>query len=168
MRDEHGQIAGRVRSAAGLDFFEDEINQAFVQVVAAQARVAVGGEDLKNAAVQFQNREIERAAAQIIDGDFGLFGQFAQAVGQRGGGRLVDDAFDGQTGQFARLFGGVALRVVEIGGHGDDGARDRFAQSGLGVALSISSKFPRKFPPAYKSGHEWRRVTGPAPSPLTG
>ena len=41
-----------------------------VQIIAAQPRVAVRGQHLKNALVQFQNRKVKRAAAQIINRDF--------------------------------------------------------------------------------------------------
>ena len=129
-----GRSADCVRAAGGLDFVRQKIDQPLVQVVAAQPGVAVGGEDLENALAQFQNGKIERAAAQVIDRDFGVLLQLVQAVGQRRRGRLVDDALDGESGQFAGLLGGVALGVVEIGGHGDDRAGDRLAEGRFGVA----------------------------------
>jgi hypothetical protein len=157
----------RVRPAGGLDFVKMKSNQALVQVIAAQAGVAVGGQDLKDAAVEFENGKIEGAAAQVINGDFGFLPQFVQTVGQRGGGRLVDDALDGEAGQFAGLFGGVALGVVEIGGHGDDRARDRLAQGGFGVALELFQDFGGDFLRRPRTARQCD-VTGPAPSPATG
>jgi hypothetical protein len=96
-----GGQAGIVR----LDLFDEEFRQAPVQVIAAEAGVAVGGEHLKDAFTQFEDGEVERAAAQVVNGDLRALAQAVQTVGQRGGGRLVHDAFDGEAGQFARALG---------------------------------------------------------------
>src|SRR5581483_2296185 len=124
--------------ASGLaDFVGEEPGEAGVEIVAAQAGVAIGGKNLEDAFVQFQDREIERAAAKIVHGDFGFFLESVQPVGQRGGGGLVDDAFDGQPSQLAGFFGGVALGVVEVSRNSDDGARNVFAQGGGRVGFKL-------------------------------
>ncbi len=46
------------------------------------------------------------------------------AVGQSGGGRLVDDTLDIQTGDLAGVLGRLTLRVGEVSGNGDDGLGD--------------------------------------------
>ena len=48
-----------------------------------------------------------------------------EAIGQRGGGRLIDDAQHFQPGDLAGIFGGVALGVVEVRRNGDDRLGDR-------------------------------------------
>src|SRR5690348_14507920 len=93
--------------------------------------VAVGRENLIDVAVaggnELENGDIESAAAEIVDGDFAaLF--FVKAVSERGRGRLVDETEDFEAGNFAGVFGGLALRIVEIRGDGDHGAVDRFAE----------------------------------------
>ena len=110
---------------------------ACVDVIAAEPRVAIGREHLEDALVEFENRNIERAAAEIEDGDFRAVAQLIETVGERCGGRFVDDALDGQAREFARAFCGVALRVIEIRGHGDDGARDFHAE----CALCVGAQF---------------------------
>ncbi len=67
---EHGQILGGIRAACRFDFLDQEIEHAFVEVVPAQARVAVGGEHLENSRGQFENGQIKGASSQIIDCDF--------------------------------------------------------------------------------------------------
>src|SRR5476649_2644708 len=51
-----------------------------------------------------------------------------EAERQRSGSRFVDDALDFQTGDAAGVLGRLALRVVEIGRHRDDGFGHFFAE----------------------------------------
>ncbi len=44
-------------------------DQQIVDVVTAEMGIAVGGDDLENAVVQLENRNVERAAAQIVNHD---------------------------------------------------------------------------------------------------
>jgi len=66
--------------------------------------VAVGGLDLEDAVADFQDGDVERAAAQVVDGDL-LVALLVQAVGEGGGGRLVDDAQDLEAGDLAGVLG---------------------------------------------------------------
>ena len=66
-------VAAQIDARFFLEFGGQEIEQAHVEIFAAQERVAVGGFDFKHAVADFQNGDVERAAAQIIDRDgFGL------------------------------------------------------------------------------------------------
>src|SRR5882672_2989790 len=105
------------------DEFVDKSLQKIVDIVAAEVRVAVGGEHLIDIAVtggdELQDGNIKRAAAEIVDGNTAaLF--FMQAVGERRGSRLIDEAHDFEPGDFAGVFCGLALRIVEIRRHGDN------------------------------------------------
>ncbi len=51
-----------------------------------------------------------------------------QTVGERRGGRLIDEAKNFEPGDFAGVLGGLALRSVEISGHGDDRTVNGFAK----------------------------------------
>ncbi len=142
---EEVQVIRGVRAAGGFDFFNQEVGDAFVEVIATKTCVAVGGEDLKDALVQFEDGEVKRAAAQVVHRDFRMFLELVQTVGERGGGRFVEDPFDRQPRQFARPFRRVALGIVEISGHSDHRARHDLAKISLGVTLQLLEDFRRNF-----------------------
>ena len=127
-----------------LNSRDDPVDDALIEVVAAEVRVAVGGLDLDHAFADFEDRDVERAAAEVEDGDR-LVLLLVEAVGQRGRGRLVDDAHDFEAGDLAGVLGGLALRVVEVGGHGDDGLGDRLPEVVLGGLLQLLQDHRRDF-----------------------
>ena len=98
--------------------------------------VAVGGLHLDDAVADLQQRHVEGAATEVEDQDR-LVVLLVQAVRQRGGGRLVDDAQDVQARDLAGLLGGLALGVVEVRRDGDHRVGDLLAQVGLGVPLEL-------------------------------
>src|SRR5690606_41687700 len=66
-----------------------------------------------------------------------------QAVGERRGRRLVDDAQHLQAGDRPGVLGRLALRIVEIGGHGDDRLAHLLAEIALGGLLHLDRKSTR-------------------------
>ena len=119
-----------------LELLDQPIDDALVEVVAAEVRVAARRLHLERALAQLQDRDVERAAAEVEDGD-DLLRLLVQAVGERGGGRLVDDAQHLQPGDGAGVLRRLALAVVEVGGDGDHGLRHRVAEVGLRVRLQL-------------------------------
>ena len=98
--------------------------------------VTRGRLDLEDAVADLEHRHVERAAAEVEDEDR-LVGLLVEAVGQRRGGRLVDDALDVEAGDLAGVLGRLALVVVEVRRDGDDRAVDRVAEVRLGVRLEL-------------------------------
>src|SRR5438132_1214753 len=83
-------------------------------------------------------------AAQVVDCD-PLVLLLGQAVGQRGGRRLVDDAEHVEARDLAGVLGGLPLAVVEVGGHRDDGVRHRLAEVVLRGLLHLLEDHGRDF-----------------------
>ena len=129
-------LLGEVDAGLGFELADDPLHDAVVPVVATEVGVAVGAANLEDTVPELQGRDVEGAAAQVIDGDL-LVLLLLKAVGERGRGGLIDDAQHLETGDLAGVLGGVALGVVEVGGDGDDGLGDLLAQLGLGVALEL-------------------------------
>ena len=81
----------------------------------------------------------------------------AAAVGSLKQAQHVD------AGQLRRILGGLALRVVEVGGHGDDGADQVVAQRIFGALAQGGQDLRRDFDRAFDAGdgfqlHHARRV----------
>ena len=83
-------ILAEIYAVLILEAVGDEIHQRFVEVVAAQAGIAVGGQHFKHAVADLQQAYVERAAAQVVHQNL-LAAFLVQAIGQRRSGRLVDD-----------------------------------------------------------------------------
>ena len=126
-----------------MNELDQPVDDPLVPVVAAEVGVAVGGLDLEHAVADLEHRHVEGAAAEVEHEDRLVGVLLVEAVGQRGRGRLVDDAQHLEAGDLAGLLGGGALGVVEVGGHGDDGLVDRVAEVGLGVALELHQRAGR-------------------------
>ena len=86
-----------------------------------------------------KKRNIESSTTEIVDEDvpllLGLSG--AETVGDSGGGRLVDDTEDVESGNGTGVLGGLTLVVVEVGGDGDDSLLDLLAELGLSNLLHL-------------------------------
>ena len=130
---------------------------ALVDVIAAQVRVAVGRLYFDDAFAHFKDGNIERAAAQVVDGDRLVF-FLVEAVGQRRRRRLIDDAQHFEARDFAGLLGGLALAVVEVRGNGDDRLGDFLAEKILRCALQLLQESSRRFPAGCKPCLKFRRA----------
>src|SRR4030095_394425 len=84
-------ILSQINALVAQELFGQPIHDPFVEIISAQVRVARGRFDLKDAVADFQNGNVEGAAAKVEDQDR-FVRLLLQAVGQRGGRRLVDDA----------------------------------------------------------------------------
>ena len=100
---------------------DDPAEHALVPVVAAERGVAVGRNHLEHALGELEDGDIERAAAEV-EHRIGTLGGILQPVGDRRGGGLVQQPQHVQAGEFGRVLGRLALRVVEVGRHRDHGA----------------------------------------------
>jgi len=120
----------------------DPVHHPLVEVVATEVRVAIGGLDLHDALAHFQHRHVKGAAAEVIHHDrFVLL--LVETIRQRRRRRLVDNAHHLKTGNRAGVLGRLALRVVEVCRHRDDGLADRLAEVILCGLLQLAQHHRR-------------------------
>ena len=129
-------VPGKVDAVLVGEFLGQLLGQGDVEVVAPQVGVAGRGQHLDDAVLDVQDRDVDGAAAEVVDDDLGLFFQ-VDGIGQRRRRRFVDDALDVEPGDAAGVLGGLALGVVEIGRDGDDHAFDGVAQVAVGRVLEL-------------------------------
>ncbi len=92
-----------------------------IDIVAAEVRVAVGREHLKHTVFDAENRDIEGAAAEIVDGDDAGMA-LVQSIRQRRRRRFVDDPKHLEAGDATGVASSGALGVVEVGRNRNDRA----------------------------------------------
>ena len=126
----------QVQPGVGLELADQPVHNALVEIIAAQMRIAVGRLHLDDAFANFQNRNIERAAAEVVHGN-GLVLLLVQPIGQRRRSRLIHNALDVETRNLAGVFCRLPLRVVEVRRHGDDRLGHTLAQVVLRRLLQL-------------------------------
>ena len=129
-------VAAQVDALLLAELVSQIVDDAAVEILAAEMGVAVGGLDLEHAVADLQHGDIEGAAAEVIDGDNAALLLF-EAVGKRGRRRLIDDAQHFEAGDAPGVLGRLALGIVEIGRHGNDRVGHRLAEKRLGRLLHL-------------------------------
>ncbi len=142
-----------------LEFADQPFDDTFVPVIATEMGVACCGFDLDNAIANFQDRDIESAATQVEDQDsFVTF--LVHAVSEGRGSGFVDDAQNFESSNFAGVFGGLALAVVEVSGNRDHRLGDRLTEIGFGVFFEFAQDHGADLLRCVRFTLNWRFHTG--------
>ncbi len=110
-----------VRVLAGI---AHSLGQEEVDVISAEEGVPARRKNFEDIVFEFEQREVECAAAQIVDRDTLCF-LFPVTVRERSGGWFVDDPCDVEPGDSPRGLGRASLELVEVRWNGDDGSSYR-------------------------------------------
>ena len=101
-------VVSQINALIFLEFRDQIIHDALIEVFPAQMGIAIGGFDFKHAVAKFQNRNIKCSAAQIKNGNFLIF-LLVQTVSQSRCGGFVDNTQNIQSGNLAGVFGCLPL-----------------------------------------------------------
>mmetsp|Transcript_42723 Transcript_42723/g.106325 ORF Transcript_42723/g.106325 Transcript_42723/m.106325 type:complete len:225 (-) Transcript_42723:99-773(-) len=96
------------------------LHDAVVKILSSQMRVSVCGQHLEDAAVDREQRNVERSAAEVEDEDGLRLHGAVKAICDRRRGGLVQDSEYIEPSNRPCVFGGLPLRVVEVRGDRDD------------------------------------------------
>src|SRR5262249_32605290 len=130
-------VLAKVDTLLLLALVGDPVHHLLVEVITTEMGVAVGSLHLDHALADLEDRDVEGAAAEIIDGH-GLVLLLVEAVCERGSRRLVDDAQDLESGDGPGILGRLSLAVVEVGGDRDDSLGHLLAQVRLRGFLQLA------------------------------
>ena len=140
-------VAGEdIRARLLLVLRRDILGEGGVEILASQVGITRGGQHGEHAVLNLEEGDVESTASEVKDEDVlrgldvgaGVGGVFlVEAVRERRGGGLVDDAEDVEARDGARVLGLPALGVVEVGRDGDDRLLDRAAERDLGGFLHL-------------------------------
>ena len=136
------RILQRQRLRSGL--LDHPAIDAVVEIVSPQRRIAAGGHHLEHSLGQLQDGNIERSSPQVIH-RINAFRGIIQAVGDGSSRRLVEQAENIQAGQAGGILGCLALRIIEVGRHGNDCTDQIATQRRLGTRLERFQDFGRGF-----------------------
>ena len=129
-----------------LELLDEMVDESVVEILTTQMCVTGGGFDFEDALFDGQERDIKGTSSEIENEDVLLAdGLLVETIGDGGGGRLVDDTEDVEAGNQTSVLGGLALRVVEVGGDSDDGVVDGSAEVGLCSLTHLGENHRRDF-----------------------
>src|SRR5690606_14727565 len=129
----HGQrVTFEVHARLFAELFYQEVNHPHIEVFTTQEGVTVGCQHFElHFAIDvgnLDNGNIEGTTTQVINGNLAVTAFLVQTIGQRCGSRLVDDPLHIKTRNASCIFGGLTLRVVEIGRNRDNRCCNGLAQ----------------------------------------
>lgn len=115
-----------------FEFINEVVNESVVEVLTTQVSIASGRLDFEDTLLNCQEGDIECTTTKVEDEDIALtFSLLVETIGDGSGSGFVDDSENVETSNETGIFGGLTLRVVEIGRHGDDGIVDGATKVGF-------------------------------------
>ncbi|KAI3485069.1 hypothetical protein L1887_51742 [Cichorium endivia] len=137
-------VGGQVLLVLALELLDEVVDETVVKVLTTKVGVTSGGLDLEDTLLDGEERDIEGTSTKIEDEDVLLtLGLLVETVSDGGGSGLVDDAHHVEARDDTGILGGLTLRVVEVGGDGDDGILDGATEVGLGSLAHLEENHGR-------------------------
>jgi hypothetical protein len=122
-------VSAQVLLMLSLELVNEVVNQTVVEVFTTQVSVTGSGLDLEDTLLNGKERNIEGTTTKIEDKDVALtLNLLVETVGNGSSGRLVDDSENVETGDETGILGSLTLRVVEVGGDGNNSVVNRLAE----------------------------------------
>src|SRR5258706_12674533 len=138
----------QINTVIFFELLDEIIHDAQVEVITTEEGIAAGGAYLENAITYIENGNIESTATKVVNGNNFIF-LFIKSICERRSSWLINDAQNFKPCDLSSIFGGVALRIVEIRRHSDHSLCDRFTKIRFGIGLDLRQDHRRDF---------WRRI----------
>ena len=115
-----------------------EVDEDIVEILTTEMGVTIGGLDLENTILDFEEGDIESATTEIEDKNVLLtLTLFVETVSDSSGGGLVDDTGDVESCDGTGILGGISLGVIEISWDSDDSGLDGLTEISLSNFLHL-------------------------------
>ena len=123
----HGScILAKIDTILVFKIFENVINNLVIEVFTAEVSITVGRFYFKDAIAKLKDGDIESTTTKIEDDNL-LVIFLIETISESCCGRLVDNTANLEASDFTGIFGGLALRIVEVGRNRDNGFGNFFA-----------------------------------------
>ena len=121
-----------------LELLNEVVDNAVVKILTTKMGITSGGLDLENALLDGQERNIESSSTEIKNQNVTFADDLlVETVGNSGSSGLVDNTEYVHAGNGPSIFGGLTLRVVEVGRNGYDGIVDGGTEIRLSSLLHL-------------------------------
>ncbi len=139
----HGHlVTGQIHALRLLELSQHPLNDLIVKIIAAQAGIAIGRQNLDDPIPNLNDRDIKSTAAQIIHHDLLLF-LIVKPISQRRRRRLIDNPLHIQPRDLTRVLSSLALRIIKIRRNRDNGLAHFLSQITLRVRLQLLQNHSR-------------------------
>ncbi|GBE58785.1 NAD-specific glutamate dehydrogenase, putative [Babesia ovata] len=120
-----------------LEYLDEVVHHTPVEVLTTQVGVTGSTDDLEDTGVQHKNGHIKGTTSKIVHKDVRLHSSAVDTVGNGSGGGLVDDAHHLEASDGTGILSGLALRIVEVRRHSNDGLVHFLTEVVLGDLLHL-------------------------------
>ena len=127
----------KIDALIARNVIERNRDQKVIDVIAAQMGIAVGGDDFKDAFMQFENGNVEGPAAEIVDGDDAFF-LAIETIRQGGGCGLIHQAQNFEARHAPGILRCLPLSIIEVRRHRDYRLGHGRAKISFRVALELA------------------------------
>ena len=105
--------ARRTLPVLALELLDEVVGETVVEVLTTKMGVTSSSQDFEDTIVDRQEGHIEGSSSEIVDNDLAFtLRLLVETVGDGGGGGLVDDTEDVETGNDTGVLGGLSLVVL--------------------------------------------------------
>lgn len=129
-----------------FELIDKVVDESVVEILTTQVGVTGGGLNLEDTLLDGQEGNIEGSSSQIEDENVALtLDLLVKTVCNGGSSWLVDDSEDVETSDQTSIFGGLTLRISEVGWDCDDGVVDGSSKVCLGGLSHLNQDHGRDF-----------------------
>lgn len=112
----HGlEVLGNVDVVLLVVLLGEVVDDSLIEILTTEMGVTSGSQDLEDTVIDGEKGDIEGTTTEIVDDDLSLTVSLVKTVSDSGGGGLVDDSENVETGNDTGILGGLSLVVLRWG-----------------------------------------------------